>query len=78
MTHLVHQDFRSPYVEPRRPGLARRIARRYQLVELTIIIGTILSLWGLFSLGRVHTTLTQAPMAWPQDVPELDARLPRR
>jgi hypothetical protein len=75
MTHLVHQDFRSPHVEPRRPSLARRIARRYQLVELTIIIGTILSLWGLFSLSRAHT---QAPMAWPQDVPELDARLPRR
>jgi hypothetical protein len=66
MTRLAHHDFRgSPYLEPRRPSFARRIISRYQLVELTLIIGGILLIWGLFSLGRVHSTLTQAQGAWP-------------
>lgn len=65
MTRIVHRDFRhTEHFEPRRPGLARRLVRRYQLVELTLIIGSILLLWALFSVGRVHTALTQAPQAW--------------
>jgi hypothetical protein len=51
MTHIVQHEFRgSGYSEPHRPGPARRLVRRYQLVELGATIGVILLFWGLFSL----------------------------
>jgi endonuclease YncB( thermonuclease family) len=69
MTHIVHPDFHGRgYFEPRRPSLLRRVASRYQLVELSIIIGAILLIWGGTSLGRIQTALQQAPTGWLESV----------
>jgi hypothetical protein len=64
MTQIAQPDFSdSEYFRPRRPSLLPRAVRRYQVLELTVIIGGILLLWGATSLGRVHAAL-QAPLEW--------------
>jgi endonuclease YncB( thermonuclease family) len=69
MSHVVHPDFHSSrYFRPRWPSLLRRVVSRYQLVELSVIIGAILLLWGGSSFGRIHTTLKEAPIAWVESV----------
>jgi len=60
MARVIQQDFR--------PSFLRRILRRYQVLELTLIIGAILLLWGASSLGSVHSALSNRPVAWPQSV----------
>ena len=64
MTQIAQPDVPdSDYFRPRRPSILRRTVRRYQVLELTLIIGGILLLWGVSSLGRVDTAL-QVPMEW--------------
>jgi endonuclease YncB( thermonuclease family) len=66
MAEVVRPDFRrSRHAGERAPGVVRRVVGRYQLIELSLIIGAILLLWGAASLGRVHTALTQSPPTWP-------------
>ncbi len=62
---LVHH--RGQRVEPHRPNFLRRTISRYQLVELFVIIGIILMVWGALSLGRVTTAL-KAPSGWLDSV----------
>ena len=54
--------------EPYRPNFLRRTISRYQLVELFVIIGIILAVWGALSLGRVTSALNQAPSGWLESV----------
>ncbi len=69
MTQLANPDFHgSERFRPHRPNLLRRVARRYQVVELFIIIGGILLLWGGTSLGKIHGTLNGTPPAWADSV----------
>jgi hypothetical protein len=68
MSRVVHPDFqRGQRVEPYRPNFLRRTISRYQLVELFVIIGIILMVWGALSLGRVSTAL-KAPSGWLDSV----------
>jgi endonuclease YncB( thermonuclease family) len=55
-------------VQPYRPNFLRRTISRYQLVELFVIIGIILMVWGALSLGRVTSALKQAPSGWLDSV----------
>ena len=41
--------------------MVRRTISHFQLVELFVVIGIILMLWGVLSLGRVTTALERAP-----------------
>jgi hypothetical protein len=69
MTHIVHPDFHGRrHFEPRRPNLLRRVASRYQLVELSVIIGAILLLWGGTSLGRIPVAWQEVPTGWLESV----------
>jgi endonuclease YncB( thermonuclease family) len=64
MSRVVHPDFQhGQRVEPYRPNFLRRTISRYQLVELFVIIGMILMVWGALSLGRVSAALKQ-PSGW--------------
>jgi hypothetical protein len=70
MSRVVHPDFQhGQRVEPYRRNFLRRTISRYQLVELFVIIGMILMVWGALSLGRVSTALKQAPSGWLDSVP---------
>jgi hypothetical protein len=65
MAQFAHPDFQSSrQFRPRRPNLLRRTARRYQIVELFVIIGAILLLWGGASLGTIHAALNGTPPGW--------------
>jgi hypothetical protein len=69
MTHIVHPEFyHARRVRPERPSILRRVVRHYQLVELSLIIGAILLLWGGSSLGRIHTALQETPSGWLESV----------
>jgi hypothetical protein len=69
MTDIVHPEFyHARRVRPERPKLLRRVVSRYQLIELSVIIGAILLLWGGVSLGRVHAALQEAPSGWLESV----------
>jgi hypothetical protein len=69
MTDIVHSEFyHARRVRPERPKILRRIVSRYQLVELSVIIGAILLLWGGVSLGRVHAALQEIPSGWLESV----------
>jgi endonuclease YncB( thermonuclease family) len=69
MSRVVHPDFqRGQRVEPYRPSFLRRTISRYQLVELFVIIGIILMVWGALSLGRVSTALKRPPSGWVESV----------
>lgn len=69
MSRVVHPDFqRGQHVQPYRPDILRRTVSRYQLVELFVIIGIILMVWGALSLGRVSAALKQAPSGWLDSV----------
>jgi endonuclease YncB( thermonuclease family) len=69
MSRVVHPDFQQGQrVEPYRPNFLRRTISRYQLVELFVIIGIILMVWGALSLGRVSAALQQAPSGWLDSV----------
>jgi hypothetical protein len=58
MAHVVHPDFqRQRHFRPRRQGILRRVLSRYQVIELFVIIGAILLLWGGSSLGPVSSAL---------------------
>ena len=58
MSRVVHPNFEhSQRFLPRWPNILRRTISRYQLVELFVIIGAILLLWGGSSLGPVSSTL---------------------
>jgi hypothetical protein len=64
-----HPDFQhGQRVQPYRPSFLRRTISRYQLVELFVIIGIILMVWGALSLGRVTSALKQAPSGWLESV----------
>ena len=70
MAHVVHPDFqRQQHFRPRRPSALRRVLTRYQVIELFVIIGAILLLWGGSSLGPVSSALeNQAPSGWLESV----------
>ena len=69
MAHVVHPDFqRRQHFRPRRQSALRRVLSRYQLVELFIIIGAILLLWGGSSLGKLSSAISQAPSTWLESV----------
>ena len=69
MSRVVHPDFQhGQRVQPYRPSFLRRTISRYQLVELFVIIGIILMVWGALSLGRVTSALKQAPSGWLESV----------
>ena len=75
MSRVVHPDFQhGQRVQPYRPSFLRRTISRYQLVELFVIIGIILMVWGALSLGRVTTALKQAPSGWLELRPHRDSR----
>src|SRR6185437_5361127 len=66
MSRVVYPEFEHGrrYV-PARPNILRRVISRYQLVELTVIIGVIFLLWGGSSIGRLPGLMTTAqPLAW--------------
>jgi hypothetical protein len=66
MAHVVHPDFqRQRHFRPRRQGILRRVLSPYQVIELFVIIGAILLLWGGSSLGPISSALkSQAPSGW--------------
>lgn len=65
MAHIVQPEFLDPHeFRRRRPSLLRRVARRYQVLELALIIGGILLLWGGLSLGRIDGALQNIPAGW--------------
>lgn len=70
MSRVVHPDFEhGQRFRPCRPNILRRTISRYQLVELVVIIGAILLLWGGSSLGPVSSALrNQAPSGWLESV----------
>lgn len=70
MAHVVHPDFqRQHHFRPRRQSALRRVLSRYQVIELFVIIGAILLLWGGSSLGPVSSALkNQAPSGWLESV----------
>ena len=69
MSRVVHPDFQhGQLVEPYRPNFLLRTISRYQLVELFVIIGIILMVWGALSLGRVSSALKQASSGWLDSV----------
>lgn len=69
MAQIAQPDFESsPQFLTRRPSLLRRTVRRYQIVELFVIIGAILLLWGGVSLGNMHRTLKGASPGWVETV----------
>jgi len=57
MARVIQHDYR--------PNMFRRFLRRYQVLELTLIIGGILAAWGALSFGSVHTALSLARPAPP-------------
>ena len=66
MTQITHSDFKnSLQFLARRPSLLRRMVRRYQIVELFVIIGAILLLWGGVSFGNI---LKGASPGWVETV----------
>ena len=69
MSRVVHPDFEhGQRVQHYRPNILRRTISRYQLVELFVIIGIILMVWGALSLGRVTSALKKAPSGWLDSV----------
>jgi endonuclease YncB( thermonuclease family) len=69
MSRVVHPEFEhGQRVEPYRPNFVRRTISRYQLIELFVIIGIILMVWGALSFGRVSTALGQPPSGWVESV----------
>lgn len=66
MSRVVYPEFEHGrrYV-PARPNFLRRVISRYQLVELTVIVGVIFLLWGGSSIGRLPGLMTATqPLAW--------------
>ena len=66
MSRVVHPEFEHGrrYV-PARPNILRRVISRYQLVELTVIIGAIFLLWGGSSIARLPSLMNATqPLAW--------------
>ena len=69
MTDIAHSEFyHARRVRPERPKVLRRVISHYQLVDLSVIIGAILLLWGGVSLGRVHAVLQAMPSGWLESV----------
>lgn len=70
MSQVVHSDFqRQRRFRPRRQSALRRVLSRYQVIELFVIIGAILLLWGGSSLGPISSALkNQAPSGWLESV----------
>jgi endonuclease YncB( thermonuclease family) len=70
MAHIVHPDFqRRQHFRPYRRSALRRVLSRYQIIELFVIIGAILLLWGGSSLGPVSSALrNQAQSGWLESV----------
>jgi hypothetical protein len=67
MSRVVYPEFEHGrrYV-PARPNILRRVISRYQLVELTVIIGAIFLLWGGSSIERLPGLMTATqPLACP-------------
>ena len=66
MSRVVHPEFEHGrrYV-PSRPNILRRTISRYQLVELFVIIGAIVLLWGGSSIARLPDAINAAqPLVW--------------
>jgi hypothetical protein len=69
MSRVVHYDFEhGKRLRAPRPNILRRAISRFQLIELSVVIGLILLLWGGVSLGRVSATLISAPTGWLESV----------
>ena len=70
MSQVVHQDFkRQRHFRSRRQSALRRVLSRYQVIDLFVIIGTILLLWGGSSLGPLSSALKgQTPSEWLESV----------
>ena len=67
MAYVTHPNFRRwRYPRPRRRNVLRRTVSRFQLVDLFVVIGAILLLWGSLSVGG-SGALT-APPAWLESV----------
>ena len=76
MSRVVYPEFEHGrrYV-PARPNILRRVISRYQLVELTVIIGAIFLLWGGSSIERLPGLMTATkPLAWLEILPPRDHR----
>jgi hypothetical protein len=67
MAHIVHPEFQRRHAGARR-GAFRRVLSHYQLIELTVLIGGILLLWGGSSLLRISSRMDQGPSAWVESV----------
>ena len=69
MAHAAHPDFqRRQHFRPRRRIGFRRVLFRYQVIELFIIIGAILLLWGGSSLVQLSSAINQTPSTWLESV----------
>ena len=68
MAYVTHPNFRRwRYPRPRRRNVLRRTVSRFQLVDLFVVIGAILLLWGSLSVGGVSSAL-RAPSGWLDSV----------
>jgi hypothetical protein len=66
MSRVIHPEFEHGrrFVRPR-PNILRRVISRYQLVELTVIIGAIFLLWGGFTVAKLpNLMIATQPLAW--------------
>ena len=74
MAYVTHPNFRRwRYPRPRRRNVLRRTVSRFQLVDLFVVIGAILLLWGSLSVGGVSSAL-RAPPAWLEFGPNRNYR----
>jgi len=69
MAQVFHPDFqRRRNFQPRQRNAFRRVLSRYQIVELFVVIGAILLLWGGSSLLKISRAIDQGPILWAESV----------
>jgi hypothetical protein len=69
MAHVLHPDLqRRRHFQPRQQNAFRRVLSRYQIVELFVVIGAILLLWGGSSLLKISSAIDQGPTTWLESV----------
>jgi hypothetical protein len=66
MSRVIHPEFEhGRRLVPPRPNILRRVISRYQLVELTVIIGAIFLLWGGLTVAKLpNLMIATQPLAW--------------
>jgi hypothetical protein len=66
MSRVIHPEFEhGRRFVPQRPNILRRVISRYQLVELTVIIGAIFLLWGGLTVAKLpNLMIATQPLAW--------------